>query len=104
MKDYSDFRQMITRIESLFRLPDGFLKTMYVNPRSEARYQKLNASSSIFLNLARFDQNKNAFFWLFTVARELSYIKTRRFGYYFVTQLRDILTVGVKSAEEIPKI
>ena len=104
MKNYSDFRQRINRIKILLELPDDFLKIMYVNPRSEARYQRLGPSSSIFLNLAKFDWNKNAFFWLFTVARELSYIRTRRLGYYFINQLRDILTVAVESAGEITKI
>ena len=59
MKNYSDFRQRINRIEDLLELPEDFLKMMYVNPQSDARYQRVGKAKAIFLNLARFNHNKD---------------------------------------------
>ena len=101
LKNYFDFRQRIDYIEKLLELPEDFIKVMYVDPKSDARYYKDRKLNSIFLNLARFEKNKNAFFWLFAVARELSYIKAPRLGYRFINQLRDILTIAVESASVI---
>jgi len=95
LTNYSNFRQLIDRIRKSLELPEDFLKVMYVDPKSDARYSKDGGTNSIFLNLARFETNKDMFLWLFTVARELSYIKAPRLGYRFINQLRDILTLAV---------
>jgi hypothetical protein len=95
LRNYPKFTKQLDHVRSLLYLPEDFIKVMFVDPKSDGRYQKMRETSSIFLNIARFDQNKDQFFWLFTVARELAYIKTHRLGYPFINQLRDILTVAL---------
>ena len=97
LRNYSEFSKRIDKINELLQLPEGFLKVMYVNPKSDARYHKIDTSKSIFLNLARFENNKSLFFWVFSVSRELAYIRAHRLGYRFVNQLRDIMTVALTS-------
>jgi hypothetical protein len=70
---------------------------MFVNPKSDARYSGVKESSSIFLNMARFDRNKDLFFWLFSVCREIAYIRAHRLGHRFVNDLRDILALGLNN-------
>jgi hypothetical protein len=97
---YPEFSKRLEQIRGSLYLPEDFLKIMLVNPQSDARYQKTERSSSIFLNIARFDTNKDLFFWLFSVSRELAYIKTHRLGYQFINQLRDILTFGLNNLQK----
>jgi len=78
LSNYPAFHKRITDIENILQLPKGFLKLMYVDPKSDARYSKNKKSQCIFLNLARFKINRSSFFWLFAVARELAYIKFPR--------------------------
>lgn len=101
LKNYFNFRQRVDHIKNLLELPQDFLKVMYIDPRSDARYYKDGRLNSIFLNLARFEKNKNVFFWLFAVARELSYIRVPRLGYRFINQLRDILAMAIENARAI---
>jgi hypothetical protein len=95
LRNYPKFSKQLDHIRRLLYLPEDFIRVMFVDPKSDGRYQKTRETSSIFLNIARFDQNRDQFFWLFTVARELAYIKTHRLGYPFINQLRDILTVAL---------
>lgn len=95
LKSYFNFCEQLDRIRKLLELPEDFLKVMFVDPKSDGRYYRDRGSNSIFLNLARFETNKNWFFWLFTVARELTYIKIPRLSYRFINRLRDILTVAL---------
>lgn len=77
------------------KLQSNILKIMIVDPKSDARYHKTDGSKNVFLNLARYDIDKDPFFCLFAIARELSYMKTGRINYQFITFLRDILTTGL---------
>ena len=95
MDYYLNFYNQIDRINKLLELPDDFLKIMWVDPVSDARYYRENKSNSILLNLARFENNQNFIFWLFAVARELTYIKTGRLSYRFINKLREILIVAL---------
>lgn len=95
LKKYPAFLERLNQIKKLLFLPEGFLKVMFVDPKSDARYHRIKESNSIFLNLARFEKNENLFFWLFSVSRELAYIRAHRLGYQFINQLRDILTVAL---------
>jgi FtsZ-binding cell division protein ZapB len=96
---YPAFSKRLDQIKELLHLPEGFLRTMFVNPISDARYTKSEGSSLIFINLARFESNENLFFWLFTVSRELAYIKAHKLGYEFINQMRDILTVALNNLQ-----
>jgi hypothetical protein len=98
---YPEFLKRLELIRRLLYLRDGFLKMMFVNPKSDARYHKTRESNSIFLNMARFDTNKNLFFWLFSVSRELAYIRAHRLGYQFINQLRDILTIALNNFQKV---
>jgi hypothetical protein len=97
LRIYPEFSKRLDQIRELLYLPKGFLKIMFVNPKSDARYHKIKESNSIFLNMARFETNKNLFFWLFSVSRELAYIRAHRLGYQFINQLRDILTIALNN-------
>jgi len=101
LKNLSDFLKMINDIEESLQLPEDFIKIMFVDPQSDARYSKEKEANCIFLNLARFEKNRNRFFWLFAVARELSYIKFPRLDYRFMNLLRDILEMGTSSATNL---
>lgn len=104
LRNYPKFAKQLGQISDLLYLPQDFIKVMFVDPKSDGRYHKTKETSSIFLNIARFDQNEDLFFWLFTVARELAYIKTHRLGYPFINQLRDILTVALISLENSERL
>ena len=94
LKNYEEFHKLIETITKSLGLPESFLKLMYVDPKTDARYHKEKVSRSILLNLARYKTNPNKFFWTFAVSRELAYIKTQRLGYPFINQLRTILTIA----------
>jgi hypothetical protein len=96
-KNYEEFHKLMEIITKSLGLPEGFLKLMYVDPKTDARYYKENASRSILLNLARYKTNPSKFFWTFAVSRELAYIKTQQLGYPFINQLRTILTIATVS-------
>lgn len=100
-RSYLSFSNLIDRVRELLNLPQGFLRVMFVDPKSDARYHKTREANSIFLNLARFETNENLFFWLFSVSRELAYIKAHRLGYHFVNQLRDILTFALNNFSKL---
>jgi len=95
--NYHKFLERLNQIKQLLDLPQGFLKVMFVDQKSDARYYRIKESNSVFLNLARFEKNKDLFFWLFSVSRELAYIRTHRLGYQFINQLRDILTIALSN-------
>jgi hypothetical protein len=97
LSNYSAFHRTLSDIENLLQLLKGFLKIMYVDPKSDARYSRSKKSHCVFLNLARLKINQSSFFWLFAVARELAYIRFPRLDYRFVNLLRDILTIGNES-------
>jgi len=97
LKNYSHFCMQLDNISKLLDLPEGFLKIMFVDLKSDARYYRRKGSNSIFLNLARFEKNKNWFFWLFAAAREITYLRIPRLSYRFINKLRDILTVALMS-------
>jgi len=97
LRNYSLFLKRINQIRELLYLPQGFLRAMFVDPKSDARYHRTREARTIFLNLARFETNENLFFWLFSVSRELAYIRAHRLGYHFINQLRDILTFALNN-------
>lgn len=101
LENHSEFSQQVDYITKTLNLPEDFLKIMYVDSKSDARYSKAKGVSSIFLNLARFEMNKNPFFWFFAVARELSYIKIPRLGYAFINLLRDILMIAMENKKRM---
>jgi hypothetical protein len=94
-----DFCRQVEDIQRILKLPKDFLRIAYINPQSDARYQKEKDSHSIFLNLATFEKKKSFYYWLFTVARELAYIKTHQFGYAFVNELRRIMTYALSNMQ-----
>jgi hypothetical protein len=97
LRNYHEFSKRLNQVGELLHLSEGFLKIMFVDPKSDARYHMRKGSSSIFLNLARFRANENLFFWLFSVSRELAYIKAHRLGYHFINQLRAFLTFALNN-------
>jgi hypothetical protein len=76
--NYAAFYTEIENIQKILKLPKDFLRIAYINPQSDARYQKDEDSHSIFVNLATFENKRNFYYWLFSVARELTYIKTHQ--------------------------
>jgi len=100
LENYSSFRQILDQIKKVLNLPKDFLKIMYIDPKSDARYQRGNGTHCIFINLARFKHTTNWYFWLFAVARELTYIRTPRLSYRFVNQLRDLLAVALTKTKD----
>jgi hypothetical protein len=86
--DYEQFARLLREIAKLFPLPRDFLKIMFVNVLTDARYSKANDANQIFVNLAAFHSQRDRFFWLFTIIRELAYIKTHRLGYPFFKDMR----------------
>lgn len=94
LKNYDEFHKLTETIAKSLTLPKDFLRTIYVDPKTDARYQRERGFSSVLLNLARFRTNSSKFFWTFAVSREIAYIKTHRLGYPFINQLRAILTIA----------
>lgn len=103
LRNYLLFLKRINQVRELLNLPQGFLRVMFVDPKSDARYHRTREARAIFLNLARFETNENLFFWLFSVSRELAYIKAHRLGYRFINQLRDILTFALTNFPTLEK-
>jgi len=93
--DYVGFLELIDRINMCLKLPPGFLKTMLVNDVSDARYHSDKESQGVFLNLARYKTNKDWIFWLFNVAREMSYMRKRRLNYAFINELRNFMILAL---------
>lgn len=87
---YDDFSELREFITELFGLPGKFLEIAYINPVSDARYNKTDGEKSILLNLARYNFNKEKMFWIFTVARELAYIRHGRLSYGYMKTLREL--------------
>ncbi len=87
-QDYEEFAKLSQRISGLFPLPKNFLKIMYVNVFTDARYSQTSNGNEIFVNLAAFHTQRDLFFWLFTVVRELAYFRTHRIGYPFFKDMR----------------
>lgn len=94
LKNYDEFHKLTDLITRSLGLPKDFLKMMYVDPMTDARYSAEEGYKSILLNLARFKYNPSKFFWTFTVSRELAYIKKHQLGYAFINQLRAILMLA----------
>jgi hypothetical protein len=99
LDNYAEFSKTLNKINHLLFLPEGFLKVMFVDPKSDARYQKDGEDRSIFVNLARFKENSNLFFWLFTVSREIAYVRAHRLGYRFINELRNVLAFALTNFE-----
>lgn len=98
-QDYLTFSESLNHIGQLLHLPEDFLKMMFVDPKSDARYYGTKEPNSIFVNLTRFQSNKKPFFWLYAVCRELAYIKAHHLGYRFINELRDILAFALNNLE-----
>jgi hypothetical protein len=94
LKNYDEFHKLTDLIARSLGLPKDFLKMMYVDPITDARYRKEEGYESILLNLARFKHNPSKFFWTFAVSRELAYIRKHQLGYAFINQLRAILMLA----------
>lgn len=94
---YSNFSKLIKQIARLLNLPAGFLKIAYINPTTDARYVKQGEEVEVFVNLAHFETRKNLFYWLFSISREISYVKTHRLGYTFVKELQKIIEFGLNN-------
>jgi len=90
-EDYEAFVQQMDNISKLFSLTKGFLKIMFVNTATDARYSQTADGYSIFVNIAAFHARRSLFFWLFTIARELAYIKNHRIGYPFLKDMRRLI-------------
>jgi len=103
LRIYPEFSKLLEQIRELLPLPEDFLKIMFVDPKTDARYHRTEDINSIFLNMARFDKNKNLFFWLFTICRELAYVKKHRLGYPFINQLRDVMTFALDNLQTTAK-
>lgn len=88
LQDYEEFAKLLQRISELFPLPKDFLKIMYVNVFTDARYSQTNNGNEIFVNLAAFHSQRELFFWLFTIIRELAYFRSHRIGYPFFKYMR----------------
>jgi len=95
--DYPAFAEQLHKIRELFPLPENFLKVMFVNPQTDARYYKTKELDSLFVNLATFRTRKNLFFWLFTISRELAYVNTPRVGYPFFKNMRRIMVSALNN-------
>lgn len=95
LKNYRAFENLLNEISALFPLPNGFLKIMYVNPATDARYSK-QQDVSIFANLAVFDIHSDRFFWLFTIVRELAYVHKHQIGYPFIKDMRKLLVYALR--------
>jgi len=95
--DYPAFVVQLHKIRELFPLPENFLKVMFVNSQTDARYYKTKEPDSLFVNLATFRTRKNLFFWLFTISRELAYINTPRIGYPFFKDMRRIMVSALNN-------
>jgi hypothetical protein len=91
LQDYAQFIKILNELSDLFPLPKDFLKIMFVNPLTDARYSKNNDGNLIFVNLAAFHTRRNRFFWLFTISRELAYIRTHQLGYPFFKDMRRLM-------------
>ena len=65
---------------------------MVTTELSDARYTNSNV---ILVNLNRFEINSSLEFWLFTIARELAYLRHRRLSYSHIDYMRRILMVGL---------
>jgi hypothetical protein len=94
---YVSFSKLMKQIAGLLDLPAGFLKIAYVNPSTDARYIKQAEEGAVFVNLAHFEIRRNLFYWLFSISREISYVKTRRLGYPFVKELQRIVEFGLNN-------
>lgn len=94
LENYQEIHKLTETISQALGLPEGFLKLMYVDPKTDARYHKENSSRSVLLNLARYKTNPDRFFWTFAVSRELAYIRRHQLGYAFINQLRAILMLA----------
>ena len=88
---YDDFTKLRDNITELFGLPERFLEIAYINPVTDARYIRTDGKKNILMNLARYKFNKEIMFWIFTVARELTYIRKGRLSYSFMNTLRELL-------------
>jgi hypothetical protein len=98
-QDYLRFSEFLLQIGHLMHLPEDFLKVMFVDPKSDARYYGTKEPDSIFVNLARFQSNRTRFFWLYAVCRELAYFKAHHLGYRFLNELRNILAFALNNLE-----
>jgi hypothetical protein len=96
--DYVGFVELLDGINRRLKLPSGFLKIMLVDDISDARYLSDKDSHGVFINLARYKANKNWMFWLFAVAREMSYMRKHRLGYAFINELRNFLVLALNDS------
>jgi len=91
LQDYDEFVKLRDELGGLSPLPKDFLKIMFVNRLTDARYSKNSDGNLIFVNLAAFHAHRDRFFWLFTIARELAYIRNHRLGYPFFIDMRRLM-------------
>jgi hypothetical protein len=94
---YSSFSKLTKQIAKLLNIPAGFLKIAYINSSTDARYVKQGEKGGIFVNLAHFETRKSLFYWLFSISREISYVKTHRLGYPFVKELQRIIEFALNN-------
>lgn len=98
-EDYDACVQQLDKISNMLNLPKGFLRIMFVNPLTDARYSRVSGGNVIFINVAAFHSQRNLFFWLFTVTRELAYIKNHRIGYPFFKDMRRLMVYALTNVQ-----
>jgi hypothetical protein len=91
---FDELRAILDRIEhSLGLESSSLLQIVVTNPLTDARYLKEDGkeNSCVLANLLRYDKNRQPYFWLITVCREIAYILTGRLGYRHQIRFRELL-------------
>ena len=91
---FDELRTILDRIEhSLGFEGSSLLQIVVTNPLTDARYLKEGGkeNSCVLANLLRYEKNKQPYFWLITICREIAYILAGRLGYRHQIRLRELL-------------
>jgi hypothetical protein len=90
LEDYDQFIKLLVELGNLFPLPLDFLKVMFVKAVTDARYSSHDCKV-IFVNLAAYQVHRDKIYWLFTICRELAYIRDHQLGYPFFKDMRRLM-------------
>jgi hypothetical protein len=88
-----ELRSKLDKIATALSISQELLQIMVTSPYTDARYD--SKSKRILVNMLRYEKNQVLEFWLFSVAREIAYMRYGRLSYQHINLMRRVLIVGL---------